>query len=234
MKPAESLSVEGYVDAIAMASAGFAEDRGNAWHGSDARITTELLWKMAEEPMLCFDGDKAGRNGGLPRDRHGFASDRPRPFPPVRAAAPKARTLTISSALLDPARCRTFCRERCRSPISSGFAKPRLRIWPRRNAAPALSGGSRKTPARSKTRRCVAIIRPTSRRVSTNSSTAAASERSLGATSATLKAALDRGAAMSAGQRATTSSERRRSSARACRNRHCSARINPAFRRARL
>ncbi|MEJ0096421.1 MAG: DNA primase [Methylocella sp.] len=52
--------VEGYVDAIAMASAGFGETvatLGTALTPDHA----ELLWKMAEEPMLCFDGDKAGR-----------------------------------------------------------------------------------------------------------------------------------------------------------------------------
>jgi DNA primase len=52
--------VEGYVDVIAMTSAGF--------DGTVAPLGTaltphqcELLWKMAEEPVLCFDGDRAGR-----------------------------------------------------------------------------------------------------------------------------------------------------------------------------
>ncbi len=52
--------VEGYVDVIAMVSAGFA--------GSVAPLGTALtenqlalLWKMADEPILCFDGDKAGQ-----------------------------------------------------------------------------------------------------------------------------------------------------------------------------
>src|SRR3954464_8220850 len=53
--------VEGYVDVIAMVTAGFA--------GSVAPLGTALtenqlalLWKMADEPILCFDGDKAGPN----------------------------------------------------------------------------------------------------------------------------------------------------------------------------
>jgi DNA primase len=52
--------VEGYIDVIAMVGAGFA--------GSVAPLGTALtenqlalLWKMADEPILCFDGDKAGQ-----------------------------------------------------------------------------------------------------------------------------------------------------------------------------
>src|ERR1700743_453358 len=54
--------VEGYVDVIAMVTSGFA--------GSVAPLGTALtenqlalLWKMADEPMLCFDVDRAGRKG---------------------------------------------------------------------------------------------------------------------------------------------------------------------------
>jgi DNA primase len=52
--------VEGYIDVIAMAAAGLADTvapLGTALTPDQA----ELLWKMAEEPILCFDGDKAGR-----------------------------------------------------------------------------------------------------------------------------------------------------------------------------
>ncbi|HWV54656.1 DNA primase [Pseudorhodoplanes sp.] len=52
--------VEGYVDVIAMVTAGF--DGAVAPLGT--ALTEEqlgLLWKIADEPMLCFDGDKAGR-----------------------------------------------------------------------------------------------------------------------------------------------------------------------------
>jgi len=52
--------VEGYVDVIAMASAGLPETvapLGTALTPDQAG----LLWKMAEEPILCFDGDRAGR-----------------------------------------------------------------------------------------------------------------------------------------------------------------------------
>jgi DNA primase len=51
--------VEGYVDVIAMVGAGFA-----ATVAPLGTALTEdqlaLLWKMADEPVLCFDGDKAG------------------------------------------------------------------------------------------------------------------------------------------------------------------------------
>jgi DNA primase len=56
--------VEGYVDVIAMVTVGFA--------GSVAPLGTALtenqlalLWKMADEPILCFDGDKAGQKAAF-------------------------------------------------------------------------------------------------------------------------------------------------------------------------
>ena len=52
--------VEGYVDVIAMVTAGFS--------GAVAPLGTALtenqlalIWKMADEPILCFDGDRAGQ-----------------------------------------------------------------------------------------------------------------------------------------------------------------------------
>jgi DNA primase len=53
------VTVEGYVDVIAMVSAGFpaaVAPLGTAL--TDDQLA--LLWKMADEPVLCFDGDKAG------------------------------------------------------------------------------------------------------------------------------------------------------------------------------
>jgi DNA primase len=58
------LVVEGYMDAIALAEAGFPEvvaPLGTA-------LTEEqigLLWKLAPEPVLCFDGDAAGQRAAL-------------------------------------------------------------------------------------------------------------------------------------------------------------------------
>ena len=54
------IAVEGYVDVIAMASAGFeatVAPLGTALTAEQLALT----WKMADEPVLCFDGDGAGR-----------------------------------------------------------------------------------------------------------------------------------------------------------------------------
>ncbi|MCS3762241.1 DNA primase [Bradyrhizobium centrosematis] len=57
---ASLIVVEGYVDVIAMVTTGFP--------GAVAPLGTALtesqlalLWKMADEPILCFDGDRAGQ-----------------------------------------------------------------------------------------------------------------------------------------------------------------------------
>ena len=53
------LAVEGYMDVIALAQAGFASTvapLGTAL----TEDQLELLWRMAPEPVLCFDGDQAG------------------------------------------------------------------------------------------------------------------------------------------------------------------------------
>src|SRR5215469_3967837 len=57
---AQLIVVEGYVDVIAMVTSGFA--------GALAPLGTALtenqlalVWKMANEPILCFDGDRAGQ-----------------------------------------------------------------------------------------------------------------------------------------------------------------------------
>jgi DNA primase len=54
------VAVEGYVDVIAMVNAGY--------EGAVAPLGTALtedqlalIWRMADEPILCFDGDAAGR-----------------------------------------------------------------------------------------------------------------------------------------------------------------------------
>jgi DNA primase len=57
---ARVIAVEGYIDVIAMVTAGF--------EGTVAPLGTALtaeqlalMWRMADEPILCFDGDEAGR-----------------------------------------------------------------------------------------------------------------------------------------------------------------------------
>lgn len=53
------IAVEGYMDAIALAQAGI----GNVVAPLGTALTEnqlELLWRMSREPVMCFDGDKAG------------------------------------------------------------------------------------------------------------------------------------------------------------------------------
>lgn len=53
------IAVEGYMDVIALAQAGLS----NAVAPLGTALTerqAELLWKLASEPVLCFDGDQAG------------------------------------------------------------------------------------------------------------------------------------------------------------------------------
>ncbi len=56
--------VEGYMDVIGLAQAGFADavaPLGTAL--TEAQLA--LLWRYAPEPVLCFDGDAAGQRAGL-------------------------------------------------------------------------------------------------------------------------------------------------------------------------
>jgi DNA primase len=58
------IAVEGYMDVIALAEAGFAEavaPLGTAL--TEEQVT--LLWRLAPEPILCFDGDEAGRKAAF-------------------------------------------------------------------------------------------------------------------------------------------------------------------------
>ncbi len=57
---AEVIAVEGYVDVIALVSVGYEASVAPLGTALTADQLT-LLWKMADEPILCFDGDGAGR-----------------------------------------------------------------------------------------------------------------------------------------------------------------------------
>ncbi|MGE5369640.1 MAG: DNA primase [Chloroflexota bacterium] len=53
------IAVEGYMDVIALTAAGFPQavaPLGTALTADQS----QLLWRLSEEPILCFDGDKAG------------------------------------------------------------------------------------------------------------------------------------------------------------------------------
>ncbi len=58
------IAVEGYVDVIAMHRAGFPQTVAPL----GTALTEEqigLMWRMADEPILCFDGDGAGRRAAF-------------------------------------------------------------------------------------------------------------------------------------------------------------------------
>jgi len=68
-KPAESaaenfsgrvIAVEGYIDVIALVTAGFEATVAPLGTALTADQLA-LMWRMADEPILCFDGDDAGR-----------------------------------------------------------------------------------------------------------------------------------------------------------------------------
>ncbi|MBV8765155.1 MAG: DNA primase [Hyphomicrobiales bacterium] len=58
------IAVEGYMDVIAMSGAGFTETVAPLGTALTEEQMT-LLWRMADEPILCFDGDKAGQRAAF-------------------------------------------------------------------------------------------------------------------------------------------------------------------------
>ena len=56
--------VEGYMDVIALASAGI-EDAVAPLGTALTERQIELLWRMVETPILCFDGDAAGQRAAM-------------------------------------------------------------------------------------------------------------------------------------------------------------------------
>src|SRR5271156_1194506 len=57
---AKVIAVEGYIDVIAMVTAGYEATVAPLGTALTADQLA-LLWRMADEPILCFDGDDAGR-----------------------------------------------------------------------------------------------------------------------------------------------------------------------------
>jgi DNA primase len=58
------IAVEGYMDVVALSAAGF--DEAVAPLGTAlTEDQMKLLWRMAPEPILCFDGDKAGQKAAF-------------------------------------------------------------------------------------------------------------------------------------------------------------------------
>jgi DNA primase len=106
----ELVVVEGYMDVIALHQAGFANavaTLGTAF----AERQMELLWQLAPEPIICFDGDKAGEAAAaraidrmLPNLREGrsfrfaFLPQGSDPDDLVRTKGPRAFAECLASA----------------------------------------------------------------------------------------------------------------------------------------
>jgi DNA primase len=106
----ELVVVEGYMDVIALYQAGFANavaTLGTAF----AERQMELLWQLAPEPIICFDGDKAGEAAAaraidrmLPNLREGrsfrfaFLPQGSDPDDLVRTKGPRAFAECLASA----------------------------------------------------------------------------------------------------------------------------------------
>ncbi len=91
---AHVVAVEGYVDVIAMVTAGFPA----AVAPLGTALTEDqlaLLWKMADEPVLCFDGDKAGLRAAYRAVETRHAAAQARQEPEIRDCCRRARTPTI-------------------------------------------------------------------------------------------------------------------------------------------
>jgi DNA primase len=63
-KQGQIIVVEGYMDAIALSQAGFAESVAPLGTALTADQLA-LLWRLVPEPTLCFDGDVAGRKAAF-------------------------------------------------------------------------------------------------------------------------------------------------------------------------
>ena len=77
------IAVEGYVDVIRMVSAGFAHTVAPLGTALTER-QLQILWRMADEPILCFDGDKAGIRAAGRAAELALPLARTRAKPPLR------------------------------------------------------------------------------------------------------------------------------------------------------
>ncbi len=63
-KTGRVIVVEGYLDVVALASVGI-EDAVAPLGTAVTEQQLELLWRLADAPILCFDGDKAGQKAAM-------------------------------------------------------------------------------------------------------------------------------------------------------------------------
>ena len=102
---AQLIVVEGYVDVIAMVTSGFP--------GAVAPLGTALtenqlalIWKMTDEPILCFDGDRAGQKAAYRAADLALPLLKPGKSPPLRAAAGRPGPRRSRALAADAARSR--------------------------------------------------------------------------------------------------------------------------------
>ena len=103
----EVVLAEGYMDVIALAQAGL----GHAVAPLGTAVTERqlaLLWRLAEAPIVCLDGDRAGLRRGPARGRARAAADARRADAALRRAARRRGPGQLPA----PARCRG-ARRRC-------------------------------------------------------------------------------------------------------------------------
>ena len=78
--------VEGYMDVIALDRAGIAEVVApNGTAVTEAQL--ERMWRLDPAPILCFDGDSAGRKAAIRAALRALPHPRPRHDPALRRAA---------------------------------------------------------------------------------------------------------------------------------------------------
>ena len=128
--------VEGYMDVIALDRAGICEAVApNGTAVTEAQL--ERMWRLDPSPIMCFDGDAAGRKAAI---RAATA--------PFRISAPTARS---ASSSFPPARTPT-----------TSFAQPRRRLaWMEpRNKRPDARRSKRSSPTPNRSTPASGATRP--------------------------------------------------------------------------
>lgn len=146
--------VEGYMDVIALAQAGF----GDAVAPLGTALTADqvqLLWRMTPEPTLCFDGDSAGQKAAwravdvlLPGLKPGYSAKfafLPSGLDPddmirQRGAEPMAEELRGARALFDVLWDRELARQPVETPEQRAAFDQRLRAAITTIADPTVRG----------------------------------------------------------------------------------------------
>ena len=128
------IAVEGYMDVIALAQAGF-ENVVAPLGTALTENQLELIWRMAGEPVLCFDGDQAGLKAAW------RAADMALPLiQPGRtlrfALLPEGKDPDDLVKADGPDAFRAVLAKRGRWPTSCGCARPRAACSTRRSGGP--------------------------------------------------------------------------------------------------